>query len=112
MSDINITPTEEKAVAEFKKRLSEREGLGLVDVYLFGSKARGDAGEYSDIDILVILEDPDEEKIGYIYDSAIEATGEEDIYLSVKIFSRKEFEYYKSIPTVFIKNILQEGESI
>jgi predicted nucleotidyltransferase len=112
MVDSNITPTEKRAVAEFKKRLSEREGLGLVDVYLFGSKARGDAGEYSDIDILVILEHPDEEKIGYIYDSAMEATGGNDIYLSVKIFSRQEFEYYKSIPTLFIRNILKEGKSI
>lgn len=40
---------------EFKKQLSQIYQNRLSSVILFGSQARGDAEEFSDIDILVIL---------------------------------------------------------
>lgn len=46
-----------KVLAELKKGLSELYGERLKRLYLYGSYARGDYQEGSDLDILVILKD-------------------------------------------------------
>jgi predicted nucleotidyltransferase len=43
-------------LAELKQRLTELYGERLSQLILFGSQARGDATEDSDIDVLVVLE--------------------------------------------------------
>jgi len=42
-------------LSELKGRLAEHYGERLAKVVLFGSQARGDAAEDSDIDVLVVL---------------------------------------------------------
>ena len=41
-----------------KQRLGEHYGERLKGVVLFGSEARGEAGEESDVDLLVLLDGP------------------------------------------------------
>ncbi len=43
-------------LAELKQRLTELYGERLSQLILFGSQARGDATEDSDVDVLVVLE--------------------------------------------------------
>jgi predicted nucleotidyltransferase len=49
-------------LAELKQRLTELYGERLHQLILFGSQARGDAAEDSDIDVLVVLEGGPETK--------------------------------------------------
>lgn len=55
-----VKPREEvlKLAREFHESLAGLYGDRLVGVYLYGSYARGDATEDSDIDIAVVLEGP------------------------------------------------------
>jgi len=57
--DINkmnyLTYNESKALKEFKEKLLEK--YSDAEIILYGSKARGDYGEYSDIDLLIIIND-------------------------------------------------------
>ncbi|MFW6163224.1 MAG: nucleotidyltransferase domain-containing protein [Planctomycetota bacterium] len=46
-----------EVVREFRRRLETLYGDRLRDVILFGSYARGEADEGSDIDVLVVLDD-------------------------------------------------------
>ncbi len=45
-------------LAEIKRRLAETHGQRLRGVILYGSEARGDARPDSDVDVLVLLDDP------------------------------------------------------
>jgi len=51
----NLTEKEKQAVKELIDELKKLYGDNLSCVILYGSKARGDATEDSDIDILVVL---------------------------------------------------------
>lgn len=48
----------DKLLAEFRQELENLYGDRLVDLILYGSRARGDATEDSDIDIALILKSP------------------------------------------------------
>lgn len=58
------------AISEFRTALQRIYSGRLRDVYLFGSQARGDASQDSDVDILVVLDAVD----GYL--SEIQRTSE------------------------------------
>lgn len=45
-------------LAEYRARLERLYGPRLVKLVLFGSRARGDAGPDSDIDVLIVLKGP------------------------------------------------------
>ena len=51
----NLKPNEIEALRKLKDALAR--DFQLVELRLFGSKARGDAHRESDIDVLVVLED-------------------------------------------------------
>ena len=50
-----LTSNEKEAILEFAKVLRQRFGSIIREIILFGSKVRGSADKYSDIDIIVVL---------------------------------------------------------
>ena len=54
-SNIEIHPITQKTLDLFVERVKENQGDNLLKIILFGSVARGEANEDSDIDVLVIL---------------------------------------------------------
>ena len=52
-----LTPTEHTALRLFKERLFTTFPDQVSSLQLFGSKARGDATKFSDVDVLVVLRD-------------------------------------------------------
>jgi predicted nucleotidyltransferase len=55
----NLSDQEAPALQAYVTALQERFGHQLVDVLLFGSKARGEARPDADVDVAVILDHPD-----------------------------------------------------
>jgi len=53
LEQLNLKDNEKKALLELKKRLLER--FPDAEIVLYGSKARRDSNEESDIDVLVLL---------------------------------------------------------
>lgn len=54
-----LRPHERAAVRECLVRLRQALGSQLIGVWLFGSKARGDFGPHSDIDLLIVIPELD-----------------------------------------------------
>jgi len=54
--DLIVTTAE--LLNEIKRRLEQAHGSRLRGVVLYGSEARGEAGRDSDIDVLVLLDEP------------------------------------------------------
>jgi len=54
-----MTPVERKALEDYVAAVRHHYGPRLVDILIFGSRARGDARPDSDADLVVILKDGD-----------------------------------------------------
>ncbi|MDR0911819.1 MAG: nucleotidyltransferase domain-containing protein [Methanobrevibacter sp.] len=94
---------------EFAKNLKQKE---IEKIILYGSVARGDDNTDSDIDILIITENDDDEiKLSKnIYKTAFDFLLKTGEFISPKIFSKNHYKKYKHFS--FYSNIDKEGVEI
>lgn len=81
----------------------------LLDFKVFGSRARGDENEYSDMDIFIEVENLDNELQDKIAHIVWEAGIENSIYISPLIFTRYEIDDSPLRASPIVKNISEEG---
>lgn len=108
MSRVSVDAETEKVLNEFKRRLAKIYGPRLKEVILYGSYARGEATEGSDIDLLIVLEGevvPGRE-IDRIIDVVTEVNLRYGVLLSVYPISERE---YKEINSPLLKAVRREG---
>jgi len=84
----------------------------LIDFRLFGSRARGDADEFSDMDIFMEFETVDRELIKRVKNAAWETTLETGIVVTTLLFSRHEIENSALRSSPIIRVIMEEGVSV
>lgn len=96
---------------EIAKKLKERlsGAVQLVDFRVFGSRARGDAEEYSDMDVFVEVEYLDKQLKKKIREIVWEVGFENSVYISPLIFTRHEIEDSPLRASPIVKNIREEG---
>lgn len=95
-----------------RKRLEALYGSRLKQTVLYGSKARGDSTDESDIDVLVViqnLENPRQARRGIIAESS-PIDLEHNVFLSVQAVDAEYFE--KAISMPFYANVRAEGISL
>ena len=110
--DKELDGIRERLLEDFLKRLQEREGNNLLRVVLFGSVARGEAGEDSDIDILVLVKDGQgldllDRIVGISVEADLEA-GEYRTHLSPLAYGLEEFNERQNV-VPFFWNIEKDG---
>ena len=108
MSDIQIQARYKEPVEEFVRRVMEKYRNKIDNIILFGSVARGEAKEDSDIDILVVWNGNEAEgwraMTGLAFDVLLDA-GE---YISIKVLGLEDLK----VENPFVKNVMAEGIKI
>ena len=104
-----LSSTELEAIEKYIHRASDCYGNNLGQVILFGSRARGEGNEESDIDIAVIIATGDRHVRRELLDLATEIWLETGIKISPLILSSEEFETLSRMGMGIIATIQKEG---
>jgi predicted nucleotidyltransferase len=103
-----LTPDLANIIAELRKGLEELYGDRFRDLLLYGSFARGDAREGSDVDLLLLLDGPviTSREISRVQPLKWPLSLTHDIVLSVMPVS---YEAFKKGETAFLRTVRQEA---
>jgi uncharacterized protein len=99
---MNVIPATEYA-EEIRKRL----GAHVRQVVLFGSRARGDAGDGSDYDFLVVVDQRTREVRDAVLDAGVTMLNRYDRLFASLLYSDEEWRKVQGYPLGW--NILKEG---
>jgi len=96
-------------LSALKRHLIKNFGKSVIDVILFGSQALGDSNEFSDFDVLIILEnDYSGKDENQILDLCYDIDLKYNIFLDVHLISIKELTSVRGRQAVFI-NAIKSG---
>ncbi|HAX98994.1 MAG TPA: hypothetical protein DCY12_08960 [Candidatus Atribacteria bacterium] len=96
-----------KIVEKFKALVSKK--VKVHEIRVYGSRARGDATQESDLDVLVVVETLDHAAGKYISDCAWEAGFPENVVLIPVAVTLNSLRNTPIRESVFIQNAYQEG---
>ena len=103
-----------RIVYSFARQVKAILGNNLSKVIVYGSYARGDYHENSDVDVMILtsLDESEIKKIApTIYDMAYDIELEKGIHISIVIKNEEQFEYWvDTLP--FYRNVSEEGVEI
>ncbi len=105
----HLRENEQKALIEYETRLHQRYDGLIVSIILFGSKARGDAREESDVDLLVVVDSDDWRLHKELRRLAARVSLQYDLILSTRIMSRAHFDELRKRRTLLFQNIERDG---
>ena len=89
-------------------------GDDIVEILLYGSYARGDFDDESDIDITAIVRGDRidlQEKLRDVWSDAADIGLEHDVVISPTVIPEDEYNRYKTI-LPYYRNIMEEGKRI
>jgi uncharacterized protein (UPF0332 family)/predicted nucleotidyltransferase len=104
-----LQPNERAAVQSFIDRLHAQLGERIERTVLFGSKARGDSGSDSDIDILVVVDAVDRRFETQVSGIASEVDLEYDVLLNTHPVTRERWQDFTRRRAAFWLNVQRDG---
>jgi len=111
-SALKLSPKEKKAVREFIRTVRLTYSDKIQRAALFGSKVRGDYTKYSDVDILLIVED-DKWKFRQPFSVIVSDIAlKYDVELDVRVISAERWQYMANIQAGLYQNISKDAVPI
>jgi predicted nucleotidyltransferase len=102
-----LSETDRQIVREFQRRLAAI--VPVLDLRVFGSRARGDAAPDSDLDVFIELEESPPELRQRISEIAWEVGFERECVISTVVTTRVELEQGAMGASPLVLNIEREG---
>jgi len=112
MPQNSLSKRESDALQTYLSAAQERFGPQLVEVLLFGSKARGEASPGSDVDVVVILERPTAQDLGDARGLGFDVLLSHGVFLSVRARSTDAWHTLATMQSMFYRNVLRDGISL
>lgn len=106
---MSLTQKEKEIITEFKSKIKEQYPEEVMSIMVFGSKARGDSKEESDIDIMVVTKSDDWQIGDQIRDIGYSLELKHNLVLSIQVVSQNHIDHLKKIHSQFMQNIEREG---
>jgi len=100
------------ALAQFAGELRRRFGEAVIEVRLFGSFARSEAYEESDVDVAVVLAHADWNTRREVIDLATDVGLPLDLLISPTVFDRETYERWREQERPLVMDIEREGVSL
>jgi len=109
---MKLSLKEKNILKEFKQRIKEKYSDEIQDMLVIGSKARGDATEESDIDIIIIISSDDWRKGDEIRGIGYELDEEIRYKLSIQVISKSHIDYLRRNNFQFIMNVERDAVTV
>jgi predicted nucleotidyltransferase len=104
---MKLAKNEEQALKRLREELFAR--YPVVDLRLYGSKARGEGRPDSDMDVMIELPDYDQAIVEEIDDTVYRINLEYDVFISALVFGKNELENGPMSESPIYKTIVREG---
>ena len=105
-----MTDRDNQVLQEFARRVRLR--FPEAHVWAFGSRARGDAAQESDLDVCVVVDRLDEQRDREIMGIAWEVGFAHDMVISTVTFSQGEFTAGPLAVSPIVTSILHDGVAV
>jgi uncharacterized protein len=105
----HVTERDQAALAEFARRVRSVLGPRLVELRLFGSKARGDATSESDLDVAVMTDGSSPDCEDDVVDIAFDVDLAYDVYISPRVLPVSVLSHPVWSLTGFVRAVEREG---
>jgi len=109
---MTLNAQEKSVLKKFKTGLEQALSSQLIELKLFGSKARGGNRPNSDMDVLVIVSTDDWHIRDKVYDVATDVLLQMDVCISPKVISKTKFVQLCKESTSFIHNVSKDAITI
>ncbi|HEY2030130.1 MAG TPA: nucleotidyltransferase domain-containing protein [Myxococcales bacterium] len=100
------------ALKQLRSALEARFGARLLRMRLFGSYARGEANEDSDVDVFVLLDEVSRQDFRAVLDAAADVSVECLLQISPLVFSAARYAQWKRDERAIVRDIEREGISV
>lgn len=107
-----LTEAEQQALTHFKTALKSLLGDNLLSLRLFGSRAREEGTEESDLDVLVLVQNKNRLLCRRIVEESLDIDLAYDTNLAPTILSAQEYRQNQEYGTPFYRDIEREGVSL
>ena len=104
---MKLEENEERALKRLREELFAK--YPIIDIRLYGSKARGEGRQDSDLDVMIELPDYDRAIVEKIDDIVYRINLEHDVFISALVFGKDELEEGPMSESPIYKAIQMEG---
>ena len=109
VSSATLSAAEKTALSEFMTRIRQTLHSELKSARLFGSRARGEGHEYSDLDIALVVTHAGRARRYEVYDLAFDIGLQHRVALAPLVIEEQRFETLKARERLIVQEIERDG---